>query len=239
MAKAPTSVQNDFDSVVALLKAIGTLPNDAPTTQMTTARSVHSLTYSLILWRFRLSSLPDHGKVFVEEIASDALQILPQLLMGYSKTVKLLVRGIVENALRHLYFSDHPVEFARMNRDGKWYVTIEHLCEYAKQHPHFFQIERQFDAINQMSSVYSELSAGVHGRAVRDLEMRVALAKIKYDQAMAEKELALLRRCVVAVNFSLAIFHHQRMKSFQLEDRRMLLRTLPARARELWTEFEP
>ena len=206
MARRPTAVQTDFDSVVTLLEANGTLPKDATQTQMATARSVHALTYSLILWRFRLGPLPNHSRVFVEEIASDALQIFPQLLMGYSKTVKLLARGIVENTLRHLYFSDHPVEFARMNRDGKWYVTIEHLCDYAKQHPLFFQIERHFDVINQMSSIYSELSAGVHGRAVRDLEMRIALSKIKYDQSIADKELALLGRCVVAVNCSLAIF---------------------------------
>ena len=66
------------------------------------ARTIHGNTYSLILWRFRLRGLPEHAKVFIEEIASDALQILPQIMMGYSKTAKLLIRGISENGL-------HPV----------------------------------------------------------------------------------------------------------------------------------
>src|SRR5258707_11561346 len=127
---------------------------------------MHRATFNLILWRFRLSGLPTHGQVFIEEIASDALQILPQILMGYGKTAKLLTRGIVENTLRHLYFSDHPIEFGRMNSEPKWYVKMEELFEYAKIHPILRQTERKFDAMSRLSSLHSELSAGVHGRQV-------------------------------------------------------------------------
>lgn len=125
-----------------------------------------------------------------------------------------------------------------MNREGKWYLTIEQLCDYAKQHPAFYATEKKFDAINQISSVYNELSAGVHGRAVRDLEMRAALEKIVYDQAAAAREAELLKKCTTAVNFALGIFHHQQMKEFQTEDRRIILRTMPARARQVWNDFE-
>jgi hypothetical protein len=140
--------------------------------------------------------------------------------------------------LRHIYFSDHPIEFVRMNREGKWYLTIEQLCEYAKLHPALYKTEKKFDAINQISTVYSELSAGVHGRAVRDLEMRVALGKIIYDQAGADREAERLRKCTIATNFALAIFHHRKMRAFQTEDRRIILRTMPAPARQLWTDYE-
>jgi hypothetical protein len=242
MATRPiVSVANDFSNVVTLLKRRGILsPNPAAAT-IGTARKIHGYTYSLILWRFRLRGLPDHGRVFIEEIASDALQILPQVLLGYSKTAKLLVRGIAENTLRHIYFSDHPIEFLRMNREGKWYLTIDQLCEYAKTHPAFWKIERKFDAINQISSLYSQLSAGVHGRAVRDLEMRVALEKLVYDEGLAAREAECLRKCAEASNFLLAIFYHQKLRSgltFQAEDRRIILRTMPPRARQLWTDYE-
>jgi putative alpha-1,2-mannosidase len=174
----------------------------------------------------------------VEEIASDALQVLPQVLMGYSKTAKLLIRGIAENTLRHVYFSDHPVEFDRMNREKKWFLSFEQLCEYAKNHPKFWQLESLFDSVNRTSTVYSELSAGVHGRTVRDLEMRVALQRIAYDQAIANFDAELLRRCTEAVNFLLAIFHRDQVRKFQAEDRRIILRTLVPRARQLWTEHD-
>jgi len=239
MVRRPiASVTADFHDVITLLRQRGLVPRTPPSPLIATARSIHEFTYSLILWRFRLQGLAEHSRVFIEEIASDALQILPQVLAGYSKTAKLLIRGVAEYTLRHIYFSDHPIEFKRMNREGKWYLTIEQLCEYAKLHPSFLSIERKFDSINQLSSVYSALSAGVHGRAVRDLEMRVALGKIAYDQTAAARETDLLKRCATAANFALAIFHHQKMRGFQTEDRRIILRTMPTRARQLWTDYE-
>jgi hypothetical protein len=239
MARRPiAAITADFSKVFALMQERGVVPARPATELVTVARRIHERTYSLILWRFRLQGLPEHGKAFIEEIASDALQVLPQVLMGYSKTAKLLVRGVMENTLRHIYFSDHPIEFERMNRDKKWYLAIEQLCEYAKIHPVFRRTEKKFDAVNQISSLYSDLSAGVHGRTVRDLEMRLALKKIVYDRAAAVKEEDLLRRCAEAANFLLAMFHREKMRAFQAEDRRIILRNMPARARQLWTEHE-
>jgi hypothetical protein len=234
----PSVVAEDFADVLSLLQARGIVPKKPAAGQISNARRIHSITYGLILWRFRLRNLPEHSKVFVEEIASDALQILPQIMMGYGKTAKLLVRGVLENTLRHLYFSDHPIEFQRMNRDKKWFQTIEFMCDYAKAHPAFWKVEPRFDAINQISSIYSELSAGVHGRSVRDLETRAALRRIVYDEESAAKETDLLARGAAAVNFSLAIFHREKVRAMQSDDRRIILRSMPARARQLWTEHE-
>jgi hypothetical protein len=157
-------------------------------------------------------------------------------MMGYGKTAKLLTRGVIENALRHIYFSDHPVEFDRMNREAKWYLTQEFLFDYPKTHPVFIESERRFDAVNRLSSLYSELSAGIHGRRVTDLEMRVALGKIRYSEDAANREAPLIERCAEAVNFLLAMFHRDKMRSFQVEDRRIILQTMPSKARLVWKE---
>jgi hypothetical protein len=234
----PAAVAEDFASVLALLQSRQIIPEKPTTNLVNNARRIHSITYGLILWRFRLRNLPEHSKVFLEEIASDALQILPQIMMGYGKTAKLLVRGVLENALRHLYFSDHPIEYQRMNRDKKWFQTIDSLCDYAKSHPVLWKIEPKFDAINQIGSIYSELSAGVHGRSVHDLEMRAALQRIAYDEESAARETDLLARGAAAVNFSLAVFHREKVRAMQIDDRRIILRSMPPRARQLWAEHE-
>src|SRR5580700_3028951 len=136
MAKrAPPSVTDDFNGVMEFFKSRGIVSASPPVQLVSEAKKLHRATFSLLLWRFRLKHLPEHSRVFVEEIASDALQILPQALMGYGKTTKLLTRGVVENTFRHLYFSDHPVEFARMNLERKWYLGIEELVEYLLAHP--------------------------------------------------------------------------------------------------------
>jgi hypothetical protein len=238
MARRPIpSVADDFASVISFLTDQGIVPTPAPAKLLENARRIHRATFSLILWRFRLTRIPQHGKVFIEEVASDALQILPQALMGYGKTAKLLTRGIIENTLRHLYFSDHPIEFERMNREKKWYVGSEDLFEYAKIHPAFLGTESRFDAINRLASLHSDLSAGIHGRQVQDLEMRVALKKIAYSQADAAKQAQLIERCAQSANFVLAVFHQERLAHFQTEDRRIILQTIPPRGRQVWTHL--
>jgi hypothetical protein len=233
----PPAVAEDFASVISFLTHQRIVPAPAPATLLENAKRIHRATFSLILWRFRLKRIPQHGKVFIEEIASDALQVLPQVLMGYGKTAKLLIRGIIENTLRHLYFSDHPIEFERMNREQKWYVNLEDLFDYAKIHPAFLRTESRFDALNRLASLHSELSAGVHGRQVQDLEMRLALKKIAYSQAQAAKQTRLIESCAQSANFVLAVFHQDRLAHFQPEDRRIILRIIPSRGRNVWTHL--
>jgi hypothetical protein len=232
-------IATDFAEVQAHLQGIGILESAPPADKIRIARRIHGYTYSLILWKFRLPRIPECGKVFLEEIASDALQILPQALVGYSKTAKLLTRGIVENTLRHIYFIDHPIEFQRMNREKKWYLTIDALVEYGKAHPIFFETESKFDAFNQISSLYSDLSAGIHGRTVRDLETRRALREITYDATAAEKESEFLRRCVEVVNFLLCMLHRDAVARFQNDDRSIILRSIPVKARQVWRRYDP
>src|SRR6266446_6415175 len=100
MAKPPIpSLNADFANVLVFLKERGIVADSPPTQLIEHSKRIHRVTYSLILWRFRLRNLPFHSQVFIEEVASDALQILPQALMGYGKTAKLLTRGIIENTL--------------------------------------------------------------------------------------------------------------------------------------------
>lgn len=231
--RSPPPVSEDFAELVPFLQTRGIIRDDPSPLLIRTAKNIHDHTYSMILWRFRLKKLPEHARVFIDEIASDALQILPQILMGYSKTAELLTRGIIENTLRHIYFSDHPVEFGRMNRDVRWYMTIDALLEYARSHPVFMESERQFDAINRISSLYHDLSGGIHGRTVQHLETRVALRKIVYDQMTAERHARQVQKCAEAANFLIAIFHRDQVASFQAIDRRIILRTLPAKARQI------
>jgi len=239
MARRPVpSVDDDLAGVVSFLQKKGVIPADPTANLLENAKLIHRATHSLILWRFRLRRLPDHGKVFIEEIASDALQILPQALMGYSKTTKLLTRGIVENCLRHIYFSDHPIEFARMNREQKWYVQTEDLFAYPLTHPSFMAVESKFDAVNKLKSLYAELSAGIHGRTVRDLEMRRALNRITYSDTAVKREREFVERCAESVNFVLGVFHVAQMRHFQAEDRRIILRTMAIRARQVWRDVE-
>ena len=239
MAGPPdAAVASDFADVLELMQKRQIVPRAPSDDLVRVAKTIHGCTYSLILWRFRLGRLPAHGRAFLDELSSDALQILPQVLMGYNKTTCLLIRGILENALRHIYFSDHPVEFGRLNRDKKWYLNVDFLVDYAKNHHDFVVTENAFDALCQITSLYSELSECVHGRTLRNLEQRTALARITFDQSAADKHAAAIVRCAQAVNFMLAIFHRKALRNFTTADRRLILRSMPVKARQVWTHHQ-
>ena len=238
MAKQPiTTVAEDFTGVVDFLTAKGIIPLRPPRPLLTTAAQIHRATYSLILWRFRIKSAFERCTVFLDEIASDALQILPHALQGFTKTTRLLIRGVVENTLRHVYFSDHPVEFARMNSRAKWYLGVDDLFANFGFHPLYDGLEAKFDAVNKLKTLYDDLSATVHGRRVVDLEMRIALNKINFDQASFEATASLVDRCAVAANFLLAVFHRDALHHFVPDDRKAILHTLPPQARAICADF--
>src|SRR5258708_33929582 len=71
-------------------------------------------------------------------------------------------------------------------------------------------------------SLYSDLSGGVHGRTVHDLEMRSALRKIYYEPAAAAKEVERLRTYTAAVHFRLAISHADKIRTLEPQSRRIV-----------------
>jgi hypothetical protein len=231
-------LSDDFSEVHDYLTSRGIFDPSDSEAKIKYARLIHKYTYSLNLWRFRLEDIPEHGKLFLDELASDAIQVLPQSLEGYNKTTGLLIRGIIENLLKHLYFSDHPVEFFRLNRDRRWYLTTDQLFEYARNHYHYIITEPKFDALSQLSSLYSELSEIVHARAVRNLETRTVLATIKSSDKSMKRHSLHIAKCAQAANFLLAIFHRNQMKEFAAAERRIILRAMPPQARAVWIEYE-
>lgn len=234
MGRTPIlSTAQDLEGVLIFLQDAKLVPKHPGKELLTSIKKLHQATYSLILWRFRLRRIPKHGQPFIEEIASDALQILPQALAGYVKTAHLLTRGIIENTLRYLYFYDHPIEYRIMNSGKKWYMETRELFEYATSHPDLAQLESKFDALGKLKSLYSDLSGSIHGRCVVDLEMRVALNKIVFEQELMDRHVVFLERCAEAVNFLLSGFHLRQVRTFQVEDRRIIMRSISAPGRQI------
>ena len=228
----------DFAAVFEYLKSVCVVPAPVPQKMEALARQIHNATYSLILWKFRLTKLPSCTSPFIDEIASDALQIMPQMLLGYSKTTRLLMRGLLENALRFVYFYDHPVEFYQMNVRDRWYLATDKLFDYIKTHPNHAVAKKKFDAISRAHTLYSTLSAGVHGRSMKDLESRSSLSKIMFNPTTTNKDLQLLKKCSEAVNFIIAIENRHQLAKFRLADRKIIFGSMAPAARAAWHSFE-
>lgn len=234
MAVQLNQIKTDFSDVVTFLKNKNIMPTDPDVNVLSCAKKIHRLTYSFIWWRFRFSrGRPDYQKVFLYELASDALQILPQALMGYQKTTTLLIRGVIENVLRHIYFFDHPIEFQKANSNKEWHLPVKEHFSYLKTHPLYTQTEKEFDAIGRLSNLYRDLSVRVHGMKLTHMEMRPGLKKNKLQAPIFVEQLDFIRRCAESSNFLLAVFHKDAVLKLPQDDQQIIRLTFPAKARRI------
>jgi hypothetical protein len=226
-------VEEDFANVCTFFTQQGLIRSPLSGNIRSVAKVIHQSTYSLIWWRFKLPKMSLNKSVFIWEIASDALQILPQALMGYSKTTKLLTRCIIENVFRHIYYSDHPVEFEKLSLPSKSYMPYRELLEYIKVHPIYEVTEKKFDAISRLSNLYGELSNFVHGVKSEHMEMRRSLKAIRLTTDNILQEARHIKKCTESANFILAIYHKDIFARKPLEDKCVITQTLSRNARQI------
>jgi hypothetical protein len=229
----------DYDSVMSYLRERGALPDPLTSSVSRQAARLHAATYSLALWRFRLRGMRALVRAYVDEIYSDAIQVLPLALLGYRKPVALLLRGVLENVLRHVYYADHPVEHEWAQAAPGSYETVAFYRDYMKR---LISSRRtgtrgRFDATSETQALYDLLSAQVHGRRVVDLEMRRALRDVRFEAGWFRTFAETTRRCAQVANFVLLAYHGDRRLDAQT--RRVLLDTLSQSARRTLREVAP
>lgn len=220
----------DLDDTVAHLETRTTVPVHFKTHVLPVARQLHSAIYSLCLWSYFLDLKP-RGQVFLDEIASESIQILPHALEGYFKTPMLLTRGIVENLLRHIYFMDHPIEFQKVNSSEKLYFTAEELFEYCRTHPAIKPLLKKFDAAGKLRTLYSELSAAIHGGKLTDMNLHRSLEEIKFDLPKFKEIVKKVAAVTESSNFLLLVIHQKRLGIIPPNLRKILVMSVPLSGR--------
>lgn len=231
MARKILTVESDFLSVMNRLRSQGDLAVSFNAQWLGHYRSIHKLSFSLIWWKFRIQAKSVHRKVYVSEMASDALQILPMVSVGYFKAACLLCRGVIENCLRHIYFSDHPVEFQRLNMEKEWYVSVRQLFDYLAEHPQLSHLRDSYDAYADLKSTYSDLSTVVHGTKLQHMQLHAGLMQIKPSINQAKLIEQHLKKVSQAVNFLFVAYHTTVFRRRTLDDREIILSVLPSSAK--------
>lgn len=223
------ALRTDFAAVQQLLTERRRLPK-LDVTSEASAKRAHHLSYSLMLWSYRLDGVLPRAYEFTVELASEAMQFLPHCLDGYTRTPLLLARCVIENALRHIYFLDHPVELARFMAN-EYSVSPSELLTYIGEHPDFRDAQTQFDGRADLSSSYGELSEHIHGARALHEDIRLSPEEIVFDPAIFRQQVEIFSRATRACNFALAMIHCVRMRAWVARDRAIVLRTIPRAAR--------
>jgi len=154
-------------------------------------RSSHRFAYCLSLVAKAATSTDEHRRVFLQELASDALHLVHVLMAGDGRAASFYLRSIIENFWRHHYFKDHLVEYQWLTTRKKYYMTLKDLREYCGWLSIFSgKLESSLKALETR---YAELSKQVHSSSVRTLVLRDSLEQIKLSPEQANEIAPVLR----------------------------------------------
>jgi len=196
-------------------------------------KSVHVLCYSLAIWEHYLTDIPERGKIFLIEVRSDALQSFISALTGLYKSTYLLLRGVIENFLRYVYFIDHPVEYSLFSTRGK-YLTFQFLADYMKEHPYIGENIRKVKLIDHLYSKYDIFSKIIHATKIENMQSVYVLSLIKRDNKKFSRYVAELREVCQYLNLAFCLFHRKELEKFDYRIREFILKILPREYRKLY-----
>lgn len=154
-------------------------------------KSTHQFAYCISLLAKAATSLEEHRRIFLQELASDALHLVHVLMSGDGRAASFYLRSLIENFWRHHYFKDHFVEYGWLTTRKKYYMTLKDLRDYCSWLDVFSgALEGSRKALETR---YAELSKQVHSSSVQTLVLRDSLEQIKLGQEQASDFAPLLR----------------------------------------------
>ena len=202
-------------------------------------KTIHATVYSIALWDefLAIKYADDYKKIFVNDIKSDLVQLIPLLLMGYKKASALLLRSSIENILKHIFFFDHRIEFEQYKFNG-YFQKSEVLVNYLKTHPDINTSFEKIHIVNVLTSHYSELSEIVHGKTAISAEFFDSIRHIKFEQVFYNNFVDRIDLLVRTYNFMLSVFHKEILKELHLDKRHFILSILDTKSHHVFSRHK-
>lgn len=222
--------REDFDLIWATYSQYKRIA--APTASRADLRFVHRFAFLMNLFGRALpTSWGEHQTVFLKEAASDALHVLHNLLSGDCRGACFYLRSVVENTWRHLYFKDHPVEYAWLSTRPGYYKSMEDLREYCKAAPVLVGVLAP--TLADLGGSYSTLSRTVHTSIPTTALLRNALDEIKLSEADTRFAARFVRAMGRDVILLFAAVHRDVFHSLHPKVQRFLLTFLDPPRRQI------
>lgn len=188
---------------------------------------IHRCVYTYALFEYCMRS-KNCAANLLSEMKSDAFQVIPVCLMGYRKLSYLLLRALIENSLRYVYYYHHEIEYANLDRFPKQYTTIKELSKYIQQHPHLRGALKQYDFATELTDKYFELSRVVHGATIKNMQLARGLSTIVYNESLVSEIADQLAGITKLVVFLICRFHRDRFTKLRDDFRRVMISNMPS-----------
>lgn len=199
------------------------IPFDAE--NIDTVKKIHEKTYAYLILKSKLN-VRNHANIFLSEIQSDYLQLIPLLLKGYDKLVMILLRDILENILKFIYYFHHPIEFTLLEEKSKNYIFFEELIKYVCEHPNIKSHAVELNLLNRIKPKYSELSKYVHSKDVNYMHLIKYLKQIKFNKEFSRKFLNEFKEMHSITISLLILFLHEKYSVISIPNKRFILNSI-------------
>jgi hypothetical protein len=143
---------------------------------------------------------------------------------------------MIENALKHLYYADHPVEFGWIGESERYYLSTKELFSYARRHPALVEPLKRYKFIGNLETKYHGLSSNVHARSLSDMDGRRRLEDIRLEVHQLEWLGKTMPEISSDISVLLTLLHKDKFASFRSETRSILLSALTPTQRRLVQE---
>jgi hypothetical protein len=200
-------LEQDKEELLAYLKEINLYSDEKQNEIKEDLIEVHKNIYSLCLWITEFDGCPINQKIYLEQIRSDAIQSLYLSLLGFKKPVKLLLRGMIEDILNHVYYYDHKIEYERLETEASYYQDLGILWDYIKKHPRMKIILDQTEVYSMLKQYYSELSKFVHSSTTKHMDKINTIDDVNYDVEFYKEYKKEINNIACCINFILFVFY--------------------------------
>jgi len=175
-----------------------------------TFKKYHRLTYVIALFESKVENewREDNKFLFLNEILSDLLSNSSLCLIGFYHSSQIIIRRLLENFYNHIYYFDHPVEFALLNLGRNDYTPIIDLKNYLESHPLIKSSNDKNIKVfnNQLFQHYHELCRTAHTKGEGFMGLAKNLEEIKPEFELTS-HIDLINKSLQSIVYLLYKFH--------------------------------
>ncbi len=181
--EAASECRADFESVCDFYSPYKHLQDFSVSRQL--LAKAHRFATSLSHLTKEAEGRVEHRRIFLQEACSDSVHLVHSLFTGDARAAYFYIRSVVENIWRHIFFRDHPVEYAWIHERDGFYLTIEQIREFCKN----TRFAKSFlsESMGNMSSAFSKMSGYVHSTSAASVVLRETLSDIKLSESQSSE----------------------------------------------------
>lgn len=191
------------------------------------------------LWTQKLSTSPEWALIYLYQLRSDTIRLIPSLVMGCQRSLHLFERACIEDFLRYVYFYDHKIEHILVQDYPKKYQNFTFLLDWLKGYPSLAGYEETVSTnCGNLTARYSEVSRTIHATTLGDQNLSDNLKALQKPLEHPIRELRLMKSIFKSIFYLLSLFHLDLFNSFSLDERALICQHLKENEKQALSGLE-